>query len=82
DPAPHIAWARDTFAALEPFGTGRAYVNFLADEGQDRVRAAYGEEKYRRLVGLKRAYDPDNVFHLNQNVDPRGSHSTCGERAR
>ncbi|HEY7618365.1 MAG TPA: FAD-binding oxidoreductase, partial [Solirubrobacteraceae bacterium] len=47
DPAPHIAWARDTFAALEPFGTGRAYVNFLADEGQDRVRAAYGEEKYR-----------------------------------
>jgi FAD/FMN-containing dehydrogenase len=74
DPEPerHVAWARDTFAALEPFGTGRAYVNFLADEGQERVRAAYGGGKYRRLVALKRAYDPANVFHLNQNIDPSG----------
>jgi FAD/FMN-containing dehydrogenase len=72
DPEPerHVAWARDAFAALEPFATGRAYVNFLADEGQERVRAAYGEEKYRRLVALKRAYDPGNVFRLNQNIDP------------
>jgi FAD/FMN-containing dehydrogenase len=72
DPEPerHVAWAREAFAALEPFGTGRTYVNFLADEGQDRVRAAYGEVKYRRLVALKRAYDPDNVFRLNQNIDP------------
>ncbi len=75
DPEPerHVAWAREAFAALEPFGTGRTYVNFLADEGQDRVRAAYGEEKYRRLVALKRVYDPDNVFRLNQNVDPRAA---------
>jgi FAD/FMN-containing dehydrogenase len=66
----HVAWARDTFAALEPFGTGRAYVNFLADEGQERVRAAYGEQKYARLVALKRTFDPSNVFRLNQNIDP------------
>jgi FAD/FMN-containing dehydrogenase len=67
----HVRWTRETFAALEPFAGGRAYVNFLADEGQDRVRAAYGEERYARLVELKREYDPDNVFRLNQNVDPR-----------
>jgi hypothetical protein len=47
-------------------------VNFLGDEGQARVRAAYGEERYARLVALKRAHDPDNVFRLNQNIDPRG----------
>jgi FAD/FMN-containing dehydrogenase len=74
DPArdEHVRWARECYAALEPFATGRAYVNFLADEGQERVRAAYGEERYARLVALKRAHDPDNVFRLNQNIDPRG----------
>jgi FAD/FMN-containing dehydrogenase len=66
----HVRWTRDTFAALEPHGAGRAYVNFLGDEGQDRVRDAYGEEKYARLVALKRAYDPDNVLRSNQNVKP------------
>jgi FAD/FMN-containing dehydrogenase len=72
DPEPerHVAWARECFAALEPFAAGRAYVNFLGDEGQERVRAAYGEEKYARLVALKRRYDPDNVFRLNQNIEP------------
>jgi FAD/FMN-containing dehydrogenase len=68
----HVRWARECYAALEPFATGRTYVNFLADEGQQRVRAAYGEERYARLVALKRAYDPGNVFRLNQNIDPRG----------
>ena len=47
------------------------YVNFLADEGQERVHAAYGPDRYERLVALKRAHDPDNVFRLNQNIDPR-----------
>ncbi len=72
DPEPerHVEWARSCFAALEPFAGGRAYVNFLADEGADRVRAAYGEEKYARLVELKRAYDPSNVFRMNQNIAP------------
>jgi FAD/FMN-containing dehydrogenase len=74
DPArdEHVRWTRECFAALEPFSTGRAYVNFLGDEGQERVRAAYGEERYARLVALKRAHDPDNVFRLNQNIDPGG----------
>jgi FAD/FMN-containing dehydrogenase len=73
----HVRWARECYAALEPFATGRTYVNFLADEGQQRVRAAYGEERYARLVALKRVHDPDNVFRLNQNIDPRGLESAA-----
>jgi FAD/FMN-containing dehydrogenase len=82
DPQPerHIEWTRGCFAALEPFAAGRAYVNFLADEGQERVRAAYGEQKYARLVALKRAYDPDNVFRLNQNIDPAGAPARAARR--
>lgn len=63
------AWTRDLYDALQPYEDG-VYVNFLADEGQDRVRAAYGEAKYEKLVELKRRYDPDNVFRLNQNIHP------------
>jgi FAD/FMN-containing dehydrogenase len=70
EPERHVEWARGCFAALEPLADGRAYVNFLGDEGQERVRAAYGEEKYARLAALKRIYDPDNVFRLNQNIEP------------
>jgi FAD/FMN-containing dehydrogenase len=72
DPEPerHIAWARDFFDALQPHASGRVYVNFLGDEGQDRVRAAYGERNYERLARLKRVYDPTNVFRLNQNIQP------------
>ncbi|MFQ5948597.1 MAG: FAD-binding oxidoreductase, partial [Acidimicrobiia bacterium] len=66
------AWTRSFFTALEPHQAG-VYVNFLGDEGQDRVRAAYGEEKYRRLVDLKDRWDPDNVFRLNQNIAPSSS---------
>ena len=79
DPAgdEHVRWVRECYAALEPHGTGRVYVNFLADEGQERVRAAYGEERYARLVALKRAYDPDNVLRLNQNIDPGGLDSAA-----
>ena len=60
----------DCYAALEPHGRGRAYVNFLADEGEDRVRAAYGPAKHDRLVALKRRYDPDNLLRRNQNISP------------
>jgi FAD/FMN-containing dehydrogenase len=69
----HVRWARECFDALGPVAAGRAYVNFLADEGQERVKAAYGAAKYARLVDVKRRYDPENVFRLNQNIDPRGT---------
>ena len=66
------AWTRAYFAALEPHGTG-AYVNFLDRDDEARVRAAYGDDKYRRLAALKYHYDPDNVFRLNHNIKPSGS---------
>src|ERR671925_609898 len=66
----HTAWARDFFAALQPHAGGRVYVNFLGDEGAERVRQAYSERQYERLVELKRAYDPTNFFRLNQNIEP------------
>ncbi|MFG1944412.1 FAD-binding oxidoreductase [Nonomuraea sp. NPDC048826] len=64
-------WVRDTWSAMLPHagGTG-TYVNFIADQDEDRVRASYGEEKYARLAAIKAAYDPDNVFHLNANIKP------------
>lgn len=69
EPARHVEWARAFHAALEPDQVG-VYVNFLGDEGAERVRAAYGPEKYERLMALKRRYDPDNFFRLNQNIPP------------
>ena len=66
----HVAWARDFFSALEPHAGGRVYLNFLGDEGPERVRQAYGDGPYERLVELKRAYDPTNFFRLNQNIEP------------
>jgi hypothetical protein len=62
-------WARDYWSALAPYHTG-VYVNFLMEEGEDRIRQAYGPEKYDRLKALKRRYDPTNAFRLNQNIDP------------
>jgi FAD/FMN-containing dehydrogenase len=66
-----IAWARDLYAAAEPFTTGGTYVNFLS-EGDDRVAAAYGPDKLERLARLKEVWDPTNAFRLNQNVKPAG----------
>jgi FAD/FMN-containing dehydrogenase len=63
------AWARAAYEALAPHELG-VYVNFLGDEGAERVRSAYGEAKYRRLAEIKAMYDPENVFHLNQNIQP------------
>ena len=60
---------------MRPFTTEDVYVNYLgdeADEGTDRVNAAYGPEKYQRLVALKNKYDPTNLFRLNQNIKPAG----------
>jgi FAD/FMN-containing dehydrogenase len=66
----HIAWAREVWRAMQPWSAGGTYVNFLGEEGRDRVRAAYGEAKYARLVALKNRYDPANVFRFNQNIAP------------
>jgi FAD/FMN-containing dehydrogenase len=65
----NIAWAREMYASMRPFAMGGVYVNNLGDEGEDRVRAAYGEN-YERLAALKRKYDPDNLLRLNQNIRP------------
>jgi FAD/FMN-containing dehydrogenase len=69
----HTEWVRGLWDAMQPYSTGGVYVNYLGgdvDEGADRVRAAYGHDKYQRLLALKRKYDPDNVFRLNQNIAP------------
>ena len=62
-------WVRSFWSALEPWHQG-VYMNFLGDEGADRVRQAYGPEKYDRLQALKQKYDPDNFFRINQNISP------------
>ena len=62
-------WVRDFWSALAPYHTS-VYVNFLMDEGEERVRQAYGAAKYDRLKALKRRYDPENIFRLNQNIPP------------
>jgi FAD/FMN-containing dehydrogenase len=64
-----IGWAREFFEATAPFASGGAYVNFLTDDEGDRVRAAYGAS-YDRLAQVKRRYDPDNFFRVNQNIEP------------
>ena len=64
-----IGWARGFFKASAPYASAGAYVNFMTEEESDRVAAAYGSN-YERLVAIKRRYDPENVFHLNQNIKP------------
>jgi FAD/FMN-containing dehydrogenase len=66
----NVKWARDTVQALAPVSRAGAYVNFMGDAGDERLRASYGDAKYERLVALKRRYDPTNLFHLNQNIAP------------
>jgi hypothetical protein len=61
---------REFSSALSPFSTGGVYVNFLGNEGEARIRAAYGDAKFQRLAELKRRFDPDNLFRLNQNIPP------------
>lgn len=68
--APAISkWTRDYHDAVHPYSVGGAYVNFMMDEGQDRVRASYGMN-YDRLAQVKGTYDPDNIFRINQNIRP------------
>jgi hypothetical protein len=65
------AAARETFESLRPHLSERRYTNFLSADDTGSVRQGYGEN-YERLVALKRRYDPDNLFHLNHNLDPAG----------
>ncbi|MFB3779215.1 MAG: FAD-binding oxidoreductase [Bryobacteraceae bacterium] len=63
------SWARSYWEALHPHSAGGAYVNFMMDEGQDRVKATYGKN-YKRLAAIKKTYDPANFFRVNQNIRP------------
>lgn len=65
----NVSWTRETYAAMEPFRAGGRYVNYMDHDEADAVAAAYGPN-YRRLRELKAKYDPDNFFHMNQNIHP------------
>ncbi|MBF9231781.1 FAD-binding oxidoreductase [Microvirga alba] len=65
-----IGWARHIFETAKPFAAQTAYINFMPEDENDRVEAAYGGN-YRRLAEVKRRYDPDNLFRMNQNVKPK-----------
>jgi len=65
-----ISWAKNYWNALHPFSEGGAYVNFMMDEGEDRIKATYGDN-YNKLVAIKTKYDPNNLFRVNQNIKPQ-----------
>jgi FAD/FMN-containing dehydrogenase len=66
----NIAWARGLWEAVQPFTANKVYVNTLGTEGAQRVKEAYGEN-YQRLLNLKKKWDPENLFHMNQNINPK-----------
>jgi FAD/FMN-containing dehydrogenase len=67
----HIRWTRETAAAIEPWSLGAGYANYMqADEPLERVRAAFGDDSFKRLQALKDRYDPTNVLRRNQNIPP------------
>ena len=70
DDEKNIAYTRAIATAMKPWTTGRVYLNFIGDEGIDRIEASYGKEKYARLQKLKGEWDPDNLFRHNQNIKP------------
>ncbi len=63
-------WARGVCTSLRPWASKAVYLNFIGDEGEDRLVAGFGRENYERLVKVKQQYDPENVFHLNHNIKP------------
>ncbi len=64
-----VRWAKEYWDAVHPYSAGGAYVNFMMEEGEDRVRATY-RDNYERLAAIKKTYDPTNVFRVNQNIKP------------
>lgn len=63
------AWGREYWEAVHPYNLGGAYVNFMMEDSEDRIRATYGEN-YDRLAAIKKKYDPTNFFRVNQNIRP------------
>lgn len=63
-------WAHDIRTDLKPWSSGAVYLNFIGDEGEDRIIAGFGRDNYARLAGVKKRYDPENLFHLNHNIKP------------
>ncbi len=63
-------WVRQWFDALAPHSTGGMYVNFIPEDGGERVQEVYGDSKYRHLSEIKSRYDPHNVLRVNQNIRP------------
>lgn len=74
----NVEWVRELRAASAPYTTGRAFLNFLGEEGDLRVRRALGDDKYERLQRIKDRYDPENLFRLNQNIRPSKSTNGTG----
>jgi FAD/FMN-containing dehydrogenase len=68
-----IAWSKALCADMRPFATGDVYLNFIGNEGQDRIIAGFGRENYERLSAVKAQYDPQNIFRVNHNIKPAGS---------
>jgi hypothetical protein len=62
-------WTKQYWEAIHPYSAGGAYINFMMDEGEERVKATYGEN-FERLKEIKKKYDPDNLFRINQNIKP------------
>jgi len=73
-------WCKGYFDALHPYSAGGAYVNFMMDEGQERVQASF-RDNYARLVAVKAAYDPGNLFRVNQNIRPMSTVVHTGSEA-
>lgn len=67
----HISWARELYEAMAPFAADGVYVNYLDQDEEDRVQEAYGD-RYERLRELKTEWDPENLFRVNQNIEPTG----------
>lgn len=65
-----IQWTRDVCADVKPFATGATYLNFVGDEGEERIVSGYGRENYERLAAVKAEYDPEDVFHLHHPIRP------------
>ena len=64
-----VNWAKEYWNALHAYSAGGAYINFMMDEGEERIKATYGDN-YKKLAEIKSKYDPDNLFKVNQNIKP------------